>query len=412
MIILQLYPNGEYSQGVDSSSRRKSRAEKLSDQLHSSLQSTLDKSAIRQKLNAEMSVTGYSEGTQFISASDCTYTYLCRDEQGYHYAVEDAYQYVYTTCLKHSPERLIGLKVFKPPLVHQTVESCETPYRNRKRLEKMTSNMARRIRNAAFLLQHQHGKDKLSFLTLTLPNLPSEGLQAVVSEWDNLVHRFMDWLRIRVNAKGMEFQYVYCTEIQMQRLQQRNEYAPHLHLVFRGKRDKKSGWAVNPKQCRSEWVRCIKSVYCGDFVTSAVENLQIIRKSVSRYLSKYLSKGSCSLPKDDGKSPIVRLRTQWGGMSRCLSRSINTQKIRFVGSEDRGFKPSCFLKYIPQLIQNQLVCYHKAAYIPIIRETDTLPGKYLAVSTGCLSTPTICGGLAKVWDFLQPYFLAESYEEM
>jgi hypothetical protein len=222
----------------------------------------------------------------------------------------------------------------------------------------------------------------------------------------------MDWLRIKIINKGFEFQYVYCTEIQMKRLQHRNEYAPHLHLVFRGKRDKKSGWAVTPKQCRGEWVRCIKSVYSGDFDSSAIENLQVIRKSVSRYLSKYLSKGACSLPEANGVSPIVRLRTQWGGMSRSLSRRIATEKSTFRGTEDRGFKPGVFLRYIPQLMAKGLVSYHKSGQILISGEADTVSAQYLKVSSGCLGIPAILGGLAKVWNYLQPYFDSVAYEEL
>lgn len=403
-IVLQIYPNGEYTQGVDTSQRRKSRPERISDEMHKKSYPPEGMSALVADMNAEIYKCTYAEGTEFMSAQNSKWTYLCADIEGFHWAVEDIHGYTFITCTQDSPDRMVGKGVLTPPLVHQTVESCENPKNSRKACLGMTKAMSRNIRNACFVLQEKYGKDRLSFLTLTVPDLPQEGLEAVCINWDKLVHRFNDWLRLKLKAKGMEFEYVYCTEIQLKRLQKRGEYAPHLHMVFRGRYGKKSAWAVTPKQCRQEWVRAIRSVFSGVFKSDACENLQVVKRSAGGYLSKYMSKTSNSIPQDAGSSVIVRLRTQWGGMSRSLSRAIRQAKCTFRGTQDRGFNTAVFLRCVPRLLENGLVIYHREGQIPLGVSSDGISTKYLRVSVGCLKQALWHGGLNAVWDFLQPEF--------
>ena len=129
----------------------------------------------------------------------------------------------------------------------------------------------------------------MSFLTLTLPSVGKERLGAVCENWDYCVNRFLKWLVQKTIKKGYKCEYVYCTEIQSKRLEHRGEFAPHIHIVFNGRRKGGSGWAVTPKMVRRSWAGIIKPFIIGSFSDSALENLQGIRKSAASYLSKYLS---------------------------------------------------------------------------------------------------------------------------
>jgi hypothetical protein len=291
-------------------------------------------------------------------------------------------------------------------LVHHPVESCEFPETlgissSRKKLEGMTKNMARNIRNGVYLLEQQPGgKDCLSFLTLTLPDLSTEGLEQCCKNWDYMVKRFIDWLRSKIECKDMDFLYVYCTEIQTKRLEQRNEYAPHLHIIFKGRDARKKPWVITPKQARKAWGNCIASIVSEPFNRNALENLQRIRYSAARYLSKYLSKGACKIPKGTEKDFIQSLRTQWGGMARAISQSINRNIIRFDGGCGQSAFINEFLNRLDELLEHGLLRYFKRGFIPLHRCNITGMEYGLHVCSGCLSVATYHGGAIPVISYI------------
>jgi len=280
------------------------------------------------------------------------------------------------------------------PLVYQSVENCDKS-KNRKKLETMTKRMALRIRNAAFLLERERGgKDVLSFLTLTLPSLSHDGLQACITNWDKLVKRFMDWLRLRLKKHDIEFKYVYCTEIQTKRLERTHEYAPHLHIIFRGRNGKKMPWAITPKQARQAWKRCILSVADEQFDDTALENLQRIRKSCARYLSKYLSKGAKIDTLYNEGMDYAPLRTQWGGMARSLSQSLRRNIVRLDTSGNARELVLVVCRRMGELVKDRLVRYWKEGYIPLSHDPVSGASSGLHVGRGCLYLATYCGGVS------------------
>lgn len=392
-IVLRFFPNGEFSQGVDTSTKRRSRLEYLSSRLVDK-PSPVVASHVCAEMNAEILDETSLRGNQYISAMGSIWTYICADMNGYHYAVENEYGETWELKSEHSPLRLVGLGELRPvPLGSSDARILTKSETSRKSCLSMTKSMARNIRNACYILEKKYGKDRISFLTLTVPDLDSEGLAKVCENWDKLVHRFLKWLRTKVEKIGIDFEYVYCTEIQTKRLERRGEYAPHLHLVFRGKRVKKSNWAVTPKQCRKEWVRCLKSCTDSPFQSCALENLQVVKRSVSGYLSKYMSKGSNTVPEDSDRSPIIRLRTQWGGMSRELSRSIRKASTVITGELRNGLSASNILRSIPRGLETGVVKYFRTGQIPLKMSSDDLSTKYLSVGVGCLALPLWEGGL-------------------
>jgi len=300
--------------------------------------------------------------------------------------------------------RSVAFEFGLTPLVYQTVESCDKP-QSRKKLESMSRAMGRNIRNAVYLLEQMPGgKDVLSFLTLTLPNLSSDGLQTCCKNWDAIVKQFMDWLRVTLERKGIEFYYVYCTEIQPKRFQSRGEFAPHLHIVFRGRQGNRRPWAITPKQARKAWARCISKFVGEPFTSTALENLQRIRYSAARYLSKYLSKGKCRIPETPASSSIAQLKTQWGGMCRLLSRRIKEFTTILGASRVSPNSLLAFVRAIPSFIELNIISYYQPGFVSLgVDETSGL--EYgLHVGHGSLSAPTYEGGASKIFEFIYSHF--------
>lgn len=400
-IVLQFYPNGEFSQGVDTSGYRPPKH--VCKPMQTSLtRRTYTIADIERagRLNAEIPPQTYNVvGYEFISSIGVHF--ILRETTQAHCVLQrvgDVSEYN-SLHISITVPRLVFLG-FLSPLVHQSVESCEKP-KSRKKLTSMSKRMSRNIRNAVYLLERQPGgKDVLSFLTLTLPALSTEGLASCCKNWDSMVKRFFDWLRVKCRNAGMDLQHVYCTEIQTKRLTNRGEYAPHLHVVYRGRKSKKAPWLISPKQARREWSRCICAYVDEKFDTSALENLQRIKYSAARYLSKYMSKGCQSIPDTEEENAINKLATQWGGMARTLSQGIRKNIQRFVGTGSGGHIAFSIMDNMDKLIENGFVRYFKRGFISTGIDNSTGLEYGLYVGCGCLQTPTYELGLIPIMDYI------------
>jgi len=143
----------------------------------------------------------------------------------------------------------------------------------------------------ASALEKVYQRKNLSFLTLTLPDMSPDDLLAIKSNWSDIVHRVQLRIKEKLHGMGIETALTGCVELQLERFENSGVLYPHLHLVFRGRRDSGSDWAIKPHQFRQIWRRC-----CGKFLRSekydwgASENVQQVKKSVAGYLAKYVSK--------------------------------------------------------------------------------------------------------------------------
>ena len=401
-IIAKFYPNGEFSQGIDTSKRRRenrkhreTRTEKLSLQCrHQYLEwyEEYNKKNLPHPNQVPL-------GTKLLSFQH-EYVLEEREEHRTVLSFQDTKGKKYYLSVDKSFSQVVW-EFRLTPLVHQMVESCEKP-QSRKKLPCMTKHMARNIRNAVYLLERQPGgKDVLSFLTLTLPDLSRESLEICCTNWDKIVKRFFDWLRKHLEKYNMQLQHVYCTEIQMKRLEKRHEYAPHLHVVYRGRHAKKSPWLTTPKQVRKAWTRCLRGFIGESFRTDALENLQRIKRSAARYLSKYLSKSTRPFPEGSNQDHQPSIRTQWGGMARSLSRDVRRYTCRL--SDDGEFRESIiyFVTNIREITEKGFVRYFKRGFIPLSKCEATGVEYGLHVLAGCLASPALEGGLTRLLEFCQ-----------
>lgn len=400
-IVLHFYPNGEFSQGVDTSSNRPPKHVCKQAQILPQTLNYTDADIQRVKeQNESIPAQVYAQkGVLFSTSGGAIYSYVEGDNTKSTFCKVRSSEGGEIVRFDTSVYRLVHLGLLSP-LVHQSVESCEKPA-SRKKLTSMSKRMSRNIRNGVYLLEKRPGgKDVLSFLTLTLPSLSTEGLKSCCENWDSMVKRFFDWLRIKLKSKGLDLNHVYCTEIQLKRLQQRGEYAPHLHVVYQGRATRKSAWAITPRQARKAWARCIHAFTDELFDTKALENLQRIKYSAARYLSKYLSKGSNIIPDTSEDTPICHLRTQWGGMARAISKGIRQATQRFTGHGATKSIAWGIFNNIDGLVESGFVLYFKRGFIPLDSGGTEGLERGLHVGCGCLSTPTFEGGLIPILSYI------------
>ena len=143
----------------------------------------------------------------------------------------------------------------------------------------------------AATLERIYNRTNLSFLTLTLPELSPEDLANVQEGWSDIVNRVQLRIKEKLHGMGIETAIVGCVEIQLERFENSGRVYPHLHLVFRGRRDSGSPWAIKPHQFRQLWRRCVsKFLGTTEYAWNSSENVQQVKQSVAGYLAKYVSK--------------------------------------------------------------------------------------------------------------------------
>jgi hypothetical protein len=381
--ILHFYPNGEFTQGFDVSRKPgKTRAEKFSDKIHDKSLSLGERKEATKSMHRALPAV-HPPGTKYISPLGTEFELIQTEPYG-GIILEGSNSY--GEKIEISDPRSIArfAKEEGFTLVHQTPEFSQNNEGGRKKCLKMTPSMGRNIRNAAYLLEQEHGKDCLSFLTLTLPDLPPEDLLKCAHNWSKIVDRFLKWLRTACERSGVKHSVVYCTEVQQKRLEIRGEYALHLHVLFVGRAGKKRNWAVTPRQCRSTWSRAIKGCGVSEFKQSALENLQRVRRSAGAYLSKYLSKGRSGFTAPALSSVSEIPVMHWGGMSRHLCKRIRSSTQTFRGDASNAQIAIALTRAIYSAIKHRTIKFVKTSFIPFNTRPDVGGNRGIWVACGCL----------------------------
>lgn len=146
-------------------------------------------------------------------------------------------------------------------------------------------------------LERVYTRRCMSFATLTLPELSEEHLAAVQGGWAKIADDVQREIKRELNRHGIQTSIVGCTELQLERGEQDGKCWPHLHMVFRGRRDAHSGWVLTPLRLREIWRSVIgRVVPSGAYAWESSENLQQVRKSCGGYLAKYISKNKSKGP--------------------------------------------------------------------------------------------------------------------
>lgn len=168
---------------------------------------------------------------------------------------------------------------------HTSPESLTQPTDWRKEARgtqnKFSSHARRMVRNAADLIG---AKETMSFLTLTTPILTGSDEQLIRQKADVLIKVFIQWVKRRLVAAGLPGEIIAVREFQ-------KRGALHWHLVFQGRRPFKH-WAVLPQEFSAEWEAVLSRVIGRKVEAKAGTTVQRVRKSVSGYLSKYMSKSN------------------------------------------------------------------------------------------------------------------------
>lgn len=188
------------------------------------------------------------------------------------------------------------------------------------------------VRNGAYLLQEKYGKNRLAFLTLTVPSFGAEAETRIAENWGYLLKVLIQGLRRLLRRVGLPESIVGVTELQPKRLEGREPGCLHLHLVFVGGWGR-GRWAYSPFVYRSLWLRMLYNLLGFEMLDMPCENVEAVKKDASNYLGKYMSKGVVSVAQYAEIVGWERVPRQWWSATKSIKKAV---KERTISGEKAG----------------------------------------------------------------------------
>ena len=156
-------------------------------------------------------------------------------------------------------------------------------------LKGLTANGRKRLQQGCCLLEEQ--RPLLSFWTITLP---PAAMEAVIDRdlWPRFQQTVRHRLHLALKRRGLPPLALAVAELHPKRSGRMVQAMPHLHVLFRGRLSRRDGWAFTPSDLDRLIVAALKACGIVAVAVNSAGNVQAIKRSVRRYLSKYVSKAS------------------------------------------------------------------------------------------------------------------------
>jgi hypothetical protein len=184
---------------------------------------------------------------------------------------------------------------------------------------------ARLVRNACYLLQQKYGKNRLSFLTTTIPGSPDMTC-SVAQGWGEVVRRFMQALREKLVRSGLPPFIVSVSEIQMKRFMESGGMPLHLHMVFVGRPLDNAPWVLNKQWINEAWRTAVVGVIpdAAKLNFGPSTRIERIEKDAAGYLGKYMSKGAATVNYVIERYPELYefLPSTWYNLTHAMRQTV------------------------------------------------------------------------------------------
>ena len=206
----------------------------------------------------------------------------------------------------------------------------------------ITAYNKRMVKSCCFLLERDHSKNCLSFLTATLPAFASPSdLKLICSSWSELIRQMVQELRRLLARRGYCTDMVYITEIQEDRYANSGEVAPHLHLVMVGKKSRwQKGYAISKLEVRLIWERLLSNILGRKITCIAATRVERPKKSLQGELGSYLSKGGKMIEQIIKDGHGDQLPSSYVGANLDLKNAVKAEIKVLTGIEAQEFVDS------------------------------------------------------------------------
>lgn len=196
-------------------------------------------------------------------------------------------------------------------------------------LKGITSLGKRRVRNACYMLTREAGKRRLTFATVTVPDLSNEDMMTIHLNWHKVIDRYRLLMTRHLIAGGNSGELVGVSEVQEKRYAKNGFPVLHAHFVFVGAAGN-GAWLVSPSRHDYIWRKSLESAL-GKPVLSVASACQLkqVKGSAEGYLGKYMSKGGKAIADIVADGFEWALPKQWWNCSRSIVGRMKKEMRRF-----------------------------------------------------------------------------------
>ncbi len=178
-----------------------------------------------------------------------------------------------------------------------------------------------RILEGASVLQQRYGR-RLGFYTLTCPYTEAELIYEYNKNFAEISRRFFQELRREYHRNGLTYSFVAAYEIQPGRWEDTGTPVLHLHWLSPCYFPNTREFVLSADEIRNIYSRVLCSVVAPCPSVGASLDAQVIRKTASGYLAKYLSKGG-DIISSIAEVAASQLPSRWWSCSRNILHAIN-----------------------------------------------------------------------------------------
>lgn len=195
----------------------------------------------------------------------------------------------------------------------------------------LNSNMKKLLRSAGTLMERKHGRQRMAFVTVTMPGLSDSGVKRFLIEWPNMVMDLNALIRMKCKRAGLDYENAWVTELQGKRGARVGYPCPHLHALINAKSE--SGkWVIDKDWLNKTWNDIVFRYIKEPFDGRASTRIEGIRKSVTAYMTKYVCKQSIYDARCwEGTEWEPFLPKRWGYVSKNLSKEVKQSIDRLMG---------------------------------------------------------------------------------
>lgn len=178
-----------------------------------------------------------------------------------------------------------------PTLGLSTPLNCHNQKMRKYGLRGISSKARSFVKESAFVLQRRYGR-RLGFYTLTCPYTDAQSIYLYNQNINYIVRSYFQELKREFVRKGCTWSYVAVLEIQGERYDSTGVPCLHIHYVSPCYLPNSTTFILTAEEIRNLWGRVLCNTLGRRVNCSASVDSQVVHRSASNYLAKYLSKGS------------------------------------------------------------------------------------------------------------------------
>lgn len=182
-----------------------------------------------------------------------------------------------------------------------------------------------RVLEGATLLQQRYGR-RLGFYTLTCPYTDEEDIYEFNKCFPEIMRRLFQEIRRVYDRNNTPYSYVAAFEIQEERFNETGIPVLHVHWLSPCYRPNTWEFVISSDEIRSIYRRILCAVVSEVSSVDSALDSQVIKKTASGYIAKYLSKGGRILSAIADVCP-GQLPSRWWSCSRNVLHALKKMTL-------------------------------------------------------------------------------------